>query len=240
MKHNISIVIPVYKEEKRITRCIEESLFFFRNNPKINHFELLFVADKSGDKSIDIIQKYLPNNKEIKLILNETRQQKGGSVKIGVLETKYPIILYYDTDLSTPLYEINPSLDLLQDYDIVIGSRGLKESHVEKKIQKTLLSKGFSVLKYMILGLSIKDTQCGFKMFRASTRSIFKKQRIKSSCFDVEFLYLAQKWGFSIKEKPITWIDSDMSNFNTLQIVPSFVKELFEIRLNALRGYYDA
>ncbi len=234
----LSVVIPAYKEEKRITRCIEESLFFFRNNARIRTFELIFVVDVSGDKTIFIIEEYAKNNPEIKLIVNQHREQKGGSVRVGMLAAKYDVLLFYDVDLSTPLYEINSSLDLLGIYDIVIGSRGLRDSHVEKKYFKKFLSYGFSLLKWLVLGLRLVDTQCGFKMFRRTALPIFQKQRIKSSLFDVEILYVAQCLGFSIAEKPITWIDSDMSNFNTLAVIFSFFREIWVIRINSWRGCY--
>src|SRR3989338_2338910 len=237
MQYNLSVIIPVYKEEHRITRCIEESLFFFRNNPLINHFEILFIADVSGDKTIEIIQKHL-YNKEIQLIVNKTREQKGGAVKIGALQAKYPYIIYYDADLSTPLYEINSSLALLDQYDIVIGSRGLKESQVQKRPFKIFMSKCFSLLKFLFLGIRFQDTQCGFKLFKKKTLVIFEKQTIKSSCFDVELLYIAQKYGFSIKEKAVTWMDSDLSNFQTWRIVPSFIKDMAKIRLQSWKGLY--
>lgn len=239
MKVNLSVIIPVYKEERRITRCIEDSLLFFRNNSVIQKFELVFVADVSGDRTIAIIQSYLSKNKEMRLIVNETRLQKGGSVKKGMLAAKYDLLLYYDADLSTPLYEINETLALIQTYDIVIGSRGMPESHVEKRYFKIFLSKCFSFLKWLILGINLYDTQCGFKMFRRTTLPIFHKQQLQSSCFDVELLYIAKKHGFSIKEKPVTWIDSDMSNFNTVHIVLSFFGELAKIRMNAWKGLYD-
>jgi hypothetical protein len=76
-------------------------------------------------------------------------------------------------------------------------------------------------------------------MFRKSVAPLLEKQRIKSSCFDVELLYLAQKNGFTIKEKPITWIDSDMSNFQTWKIIPGFLKDLFTIRINSWKGLYN-
>ena len=239
MKVNLSVIIPVYKEERRITRCIEDSLLFFRNNPTIQKFELLFVADVSGDKTIAIIQSYLAKNKEIHLVVNETRLQKGGSVQKGMLAANYDLLLYYDADLSTPLYEINETLALIQNYDIVIGSRGMPGAHVEKRYFKIFLSKCFSFLKWLTLGINLYDTQCGFKMFRRSTLIIFEKQLHQSSCFDVELIYIAQKHGFTVKEKPVTWIDSDMSNFNTVHIVLSFFGELAKIRMNGWKRKYN-
>ena len=239
MKTNLSVVIPAYKEEKRIHRCIKESLFFLRENKHIGKFEIIFVADVSGDKTISIIQEYMKENTEIQLIVNTERQQKGGSVKIGMLQAQYSVVIFYDVDLSTPLYEINDSLKLLKTYHVVIGSRGLKESNVEKNQFKIFLSKGFSFFKWVILGLHFTDTQCGFKMFRKEIVSLlFERQHLKSSCFDVELLYIAKKYNLNIKEKPITWIDSDMSNFNTLHVVLSFFRELVKIRWNDWKGYY--
>ncbi|MBI5073191.1 glycosyltransferase family 2 protein, partial [Candidatus Woesearchaeota archaeon] len=123
-------------------------------------------------------------------------------------------------------------------YDIVIGSRGLKESQVQKRPFKIFMSKCFSLLKWMILGLKFQDTQCGFKLFKRKTLSIFEKQTIKSSCFDVELLYIAQKQGFSIKEKAVTWMDSDLSNFQTWKIVPEFLRDMTKIRKQSWQGYY--
>lgn len=239
MRQNLSVVIPAYKEEHRIERCIRESLSFLRGHPAVGKFELLFVADVSGDKTIELIQKYQRQHKEIKLIVNPQREQKGGSVKVGMLHAKYDVLLFYDVDLSTPLDEITRALNDLKEYDVVIGSRALPESHVQKDFFKTVLSTGFSLLKWLVLGLPYKDTQCGFKMFRSSTRIIFEKQRLKSSAFDVELLFIARRLGFCVKEMPVTWVDSEGSNFNILHVVFSFFRELAKIRINGLKGYYN-
>ncbi|MEM0230920.1 MAG: glycosyltransferase [Candidatus Woesearchaeota archaeon] len=239
MKWNLSIIIPVFREENRIERCIKESLFFLNNCKKINKFEIIFVADKSGDKTIDIIRKHAAREKRIKLIVNKKREEKGGSVKIGMLRAKYELMMFYDADLSTPLYEINKFLELIPKYDILIASRGLKDSKVQKKPFKILLSRIFSILKRILLGIKFKDTQCGFKMFKRKCRVLFEKQRIKSDAFDVEILYLAQKMGFRIKEVPVTWIDSDMSNFRTFEVILRFKRDLIKIKINDAKGVYE-
>jgi len=237
-KYCLFLIIPTYREELRIKRCIEESLFFFRNNSLIKSFEIIFVADKSGDKTIQIIGEYQQNNPEIKLIVNPEREQKGGSVKIGMLSSKYDILLFYDVDLSTPLYEINNFFNYLENYEILVASRGMKDSKVKKKLFKSILSFGFSFLKRILFNLEIKDTQCGFKMFKRNTLIIFEKQTIKTSHFDVELLYLATKLKFKIKEIPVTWIDSDASNFNWYKQIFLAISDLLKIKINYLRGTY--
>jgi dolichyl-phosphate beta-glucosyltransferase len=239
MKWNLSVIIPVFHEENRIERCIKESVTFLKNCKKIKNFEIIFVADKSGDSTIDLIKKYAKVNKKIKLIVNKKREGKGGSVQIGMLKAKCELMMFYDADLSTPLYEIDKFLDLIPEYDILIASRGLKESKVEKKLFKTILSRGFSLLKKILLNIDFKDTQCGFKMFKKKCKVIFEKQRIKSDAFDAEILYIAKKIGFKIKEVPVTWIDSDMSNFNTFKVVLRFLRDTFRIMKNNTKGVYE-
>ncbi len=238
-KHDISVVVPVYKEEKRVERCIIESLFFFRNNPLIGNFEIIFVADRSGDQTISTIQKHLSKNKELKLIVNQERLRKGFSVRAGAMQAKYGLILFYDNDLSTPLCEVNKFLEIIDDYDILIASRALKESKIERKFFKMVLSRGFSFWKRLILNMKIKDTQCGFKMFKRHCRVIFEKQTIRDGAFDVELLYLAKKFGFHIKEVPITWIDSDSSNFTAIGNITHNGRDIVKIRMNDLRGVYN-
>lgn len=238
-KQNISIIIPTYKEEKRIERCINESLFFFRNNPRVNNFEIIFVSDDAGDNTIDIIKKNLPENPELKLLVNSERLQKGFSVKRGVLEAKNAIIMFYDVDLSTPLYETNKFLDEIDNYDMLIASRGLNESNVEKQWYKAFLSRGFSILKRLMLGTDVTDTQCGFKMFKNKCKELFQLQTIKTSTFDLEILHIAKKKGFTVKELPVTWIDSDASNFSTIGNIKQCFFDVLKILNASRKGKYN-
>jgi dolichyl-phosphate beta-glucosyltransferase len=237
-QHDLSIIIPTYREEVNITRCIIESLEFFRKNPRIRKFEIIFVADNAGDRTISIIRRHLPANPELRLLVNKNRLQKGFSVRRGVLGAKYSTIMFYDADLSTPLYETNKFLDHIDGYDLVIASRGLKGSKVKKKWTKMFFSRGFSFLKKTLLGIDFTDTQCGFKMFTRRCRELFEKQTISSSTFDLEILYLAKKKGFSVKELPVTWIDSDASNFTTLGNVKQCLRDMFHIINTQRKGKY--
>ena len=232
-KYKISVVIPVF-----ISRCIDESIFYFSNNPSISDFELIFVADSSGDKTISIIRKRTFSDRRIRLIVNNDRLEKGFSVKEGMLSAKYDLMLFYDADLSVPLTEIGNFLAKISRHDILIASRGLPDSRVQKKFLKILLSRLFSAVKLVMLGVNYHDTQCGFKMFRKKTLVLFRQQRIKSSCFDVELLYNAGLHNFSVKELPVTWIDSDRSNFNTLKVIGRFIVDIMRIRYYSWSGKY--
>jgi glycosyltransferase involved in cell wall biosynthesis len=237
-QHDISVIIPVFKEERSIERAIVEMARFFGKNRRIRDYEIIFVADKSGDRTIEIIQAAVKRDPHLKLIVNRCREQKGGSVRIGMLKAKYDPMLFFDADLSTPLREINVFLDQIDDYDIIIGSRGLPESKVKKRMFRVFLSKGFSLFKRVLLGLTVKDTQCGFKMFRKQCKPIFKMQRIKTGTFDVELLVIAKRNNYKLKELPITWVDVGNSNFNALNLVYRMSMDTVMIKRNDLLGKY--
>jgi glycosyltransferase involved in cell wall biosynthesis len=237
-KIDLSIVIPVLREEKRITKCIRESQRYFKRCPLIRNYELIFVADRSGDRTIDIIREEAAKDKLIRLIVNETQEQKGGSVQKGLVSANYDTKLYYDADLSTPLSEVERFLKIRDQYDLLIASRGMKESIVEKKWHKMAISYAFSLLKWAMFGLTYKDTQCGFKMFNKSCDAILERQRIKSGIWDVELLLAAKKNGFRIIEIPVKWDDHPSTNLPFSRLLKNVIEDMPRIKINQLSGQY--
>lgn len=132
----------------------------------------------------------------------------------------------------------NHLLEYIEDYDIVIGSRNLSGSLVKRKPMRKFISWVLSLINSIFLNLNIKDTQCGFKLFNYSCRSLFESLTIHSSAFDIELLYIARKINLKIKEIPINWIDSGFSNFNHIVVVGRFFRDLLKIKKNDLKGVY--
>jgi dolichyl-phosphate beta-glucosyltransferase len=88
---------------------------------------------------------------------------------------------------------------------------------------------------------SIRDTQCGFKIFRRDlARRIFNQTRIRSFAFDIEALFLARKLGARIVEMPVTTTYRAESTFNVQKHLPIFLHDIVQIRLNDLAGRYHA
>jgi len=238
--YDISVIIPTYRDEEYVEECLVKSLSFFRNSSLVGRFEIIFASDRGGDRTIEIIKSHLPGNPELVLAENEKRLQKGGSIRKAMLMTRFPVKMFYDVDLSTPLSEVEHFLDLIEDYDIVIASRLVKGARVQRSVFRTLFAMGFSLMTFLILNLPYRDTQCGFKMFRESALPVFEKQTLITGSFDVEILFLARKMGLSIKEAPVSWHDSEVSNFDNVDrlIIPVFMDTL-RVRLNDLKGIYS-
>lgn len=225
----ISIIIPTYNEEKIIEKSISKIISFLEN--KKFDYEIIVVDDCSKDRTKCIINNL--NSKKIILIENKKNMGKGYSIKKGMLNAKKNLVLFSDADLSTPIEELNSLLKYIDDYDIVIGSRRMKKSVIKIKqpFYRRLPGKMFPILVNFIILKDIRDTQCGFKLFKRDVaKNVFKKQRIRGFCFDVEILYLAKNAGYKIKEVPITWNNFADSKVNTITDSIKMFIDLVKIR----------
>ena len=233
----ISIVIPAYNEEKRIGRSIKQIVKYL--DKKKYSYEVIVVDDGSIDKTIDVVKK--AGNKYVKIIKNKKNMGKGFSVKTGILNAKYPLVLFSDSDLATPIEELDKFMEYIKSYDIVIASRNLKESNIKVKqpVYRQLMGKTFPLLVNLIALGGFRDTQCGFKLFKTdAAKKIVSLQTFNRFSFDVEILFIAKKLGYKIKEAPVVWIDKEGSKVNPIKDSIKMLIDLFKIRLNNLLGKY--
>ncbi len=233
----ISIVIPCYNEEKRIINTLKKTIKYLEN--KKYNYEIIIVDDFSKDNTIKIIDNL--KNKKIKILQNEKNYGKGYSIKKGMLNAKYPLVLFMDADLATPIEELDKFTKEIKNYDILIASRKLNNSNISKKqpFYRQILGKIFLNIVKLFAIKEFKDTQCGFKLFKKDVaKDIFELQTINRFAFDVEILYIALKKNYKIKELPVKWIDQKGSTVNPVKDSISMLKDLLKIRFNDFLGKY--
>jgi dolichyl-phosphate beta-glucosyltransferase len=236
-KMKLSIIIPAYNEEKRIGKTLERILEYLHK--RIFDYEIIVVDDGSKDKTIEVVSKF--KDKRIKILKNIKNMGKGYSIKRGMLEATKDYLLFSDSDLSTPIEELDDFIKYILRYDIIIASRNLKESKIKIKQPKIrqLLGKIFPLFVRLFAIRGIKDTQCGFKLFKKdSAKKIFGKQTIDGFGFDVEILYLAKKYKFKIKEMPVVWVNDMASKVNPFKDSLRMIRDVIKVRINDLTGKY--
>jgi dolichyl-phosphate beta-glucosyltransferase len=171
----------------------------------------------------------------------------------GMAAARYDIILFCDLDQATPIMEAYAMIDALEKSaaDIAIGSRRLARRHAPW--HRYLLSIGHVVLRKLLLGLSIIDTQCGFKVCRNPVaRDILKRLLVYNpgypkkpkgprvnSGFDTEFLLAGQRSGYKIIEVPVQWNYQRTRKMNLYSECWWGMIDLLRISLNQLRGKYS-
>ena len=93
----------------------------------------------------------------------------------------------------------------------------------------------------LVTRLPYRDTQCGFKLFQMNRcKTIFQKQTIGDFGFDVEILYIANKWGLRMKEVPVVWRHQEDSRVHLLRDAVAMLWDLVKIRWNDWRGRYES
>mgnify|MGYP001558238767 CR=1 FL=1 len=239
-KDFISVIIPVFNEEKRILPAIRNVSGYLAKH--FHGFEIIIVDDGSRDNTIAKVEPLMSNNGSLTLLKNKKNMGKGFSIRRGVLASSGDFILTTDADLSTPIEEIEKLFYWINNgFDIAIGSRGLKESEiaVRQPWHRETMGKIFNLIVKAIVIKGIKDTQCGFKLFKSKTaKEIFTKSVINGFSFDVEILFIATKLGGKIKEVPIRWLNSPHSSVKIARDPFIMFTDLFRIRLNYLKGIY--
>ncbi|MBV9086685.1 MAG: glycosyltransferase family 2 protein [Acidobacteriaceae bacterium] len=235
-----SIVIPAFNEGERIGESLERILDFIAQE----HWtaEVLVVNDGSRDNTADIVRGFARQNPAVRLLENPGNRGKGYSVRHGMSESQGDIVLFTDADLSSPIAESRKLMQAIQaGADIAIGSRWLqKELQTERQpLHRQMFGRMFNLLLRLFLGLTYKDTQCGFKAFtRRAVLTIFPRQRIERWGFDPEILFLANKSGLVTREVPVQWAHDHRSKINPLRDGLKMFVEILRIRWNDLSGKY--
>lgn len=245
----LSVIIPAYNEEGRLPNMLKNAIQFL--GQKSFQSEIVVVDDGSSDQTFQTASFLLSSQSSqnqlvsYQLIKNSRNLGKGQSIRNGVAKARGFLILFTDADNSTPIEELDRFLPLIKPqgkYDLIIGSRHLKESSIliHQPWHRKLLGRSANLLIQLLLLPGISDTQCGFKLFNGNVaKDLFAKTFLPRWGFDMEILFLARKLGYHILEVPVTWLNSSTSRLRPIKDSLKTLKELLEIKLNNWRGRYS-
>lgn len=244
----LSVIIPAYNESDNLKKEVLDDLADYLDK-NLKNYEAIIVDDGSTDDTIKLVEDFSKKNSKFKLIKNN-HGGKAIAVMTGLLNSKGDIGLFTDMDQATPISEVEKLLPYFdKGYDIAIGSRsGRKGAPLIRK----LMAFGFAMIRTIILGLSFKDTQCGFKAFnRQAINEIFpdllkrwhkhleKKGAAVNAAFDVETLFIAKKKGFKIKEVGVEWHHVGSERVQVIKDSLEAVIDILKIRINDILGLYN-
>jgi dolichyl-phosphate beta-glucosyltransferase len=235
----LSIVIPAYNESVRIIPTIGAIASYVSG--VVSSWELIVADDGSTDGTVGMINDL--NLANVSVLVTDRNGGKGRAVQRGMLAASGKYILFADADNSTPIEELGKLLHKLElkDFDVAVGSRaadGAEEAN--RSPMRRLMSGTLRGIVKHLFKIGVKDTQCGFKMFtHEAAQKLYRTQTIMGFSFDLEILYLAQKFGFRIAEIPVAWIDAPGSKVDSFKEARRFLRDLVRIRVNDWRKVYD-
>jgi len=245
----LSVVIPAYNEERRLPGTLARVVEYLAQQSYAS--EVIVVDDGSTDRTAAIVEEFGATHPLVSLIRNDHRG-KGYAVRAGMLRARGHIALFSDADLSTPIEEITEMLPWFErGYDIVIGSReGAGAKRIKEPFYRHFMGRVFNAVVRVLTVRGINDTQCGFKAFRDDVaRAVFARmklygenaQQVTDSMvtgFDVEVLFIGQKYGYKIKEVPVEWRYGNETKVNPLKDSWRNFRDVVLVRWNDWRGRY--
>ena len=224
MIKSLSIIFPVYNEELRLNSSFNHIKSFLKKEKKLK-IEIIFVDDGSRDNSYNLIEKFIKNLKtknkvKLKSIKSKNNLGKGAALKLGVKNAKNDWILTTDIDMSVSLFQISGWIKkklIDKKHLVYFGTRSHKKSIVQRNFIRKILGDIGSVLISIILNISIKDTQCGYKLYKKKlAKFAFSKLKNCGWDHDIELILLLKSKKVKIKELPVRWVHKDNSKVNVL------------------------
>ncbi len=220
----LSVVIPAYNEAARLPQTLHDACRWLDDRldaaDLFDAYELLVVDDGSSDSTVAEVERLRADYPRLALLQQGENRGKGAAVRRGMLAVDGDIRLFMDADHSTHIQELAKGWPLLRDgADVVIGSRQHKQSDIvqHQSWLRESMGKCFNRMMRGMTGITLLDTQCGFKLFTAeAAETLFAKQKTEGFSFDVELIYLAQQAGMRVEEIPVRWINESNSRVRML------------------------
>ena len=237
----LSILIPAYNESGNIVPTLKEiAEYLSRKDFKA---EVIVVDDGSSDDTVEKARSVRDRFYRLNVVSYSPNRGKGYAVKKGFGEAKGRYAMWIDADNSTSIKELDAFLPYMNgEWDGVIGSRRLKESDiaVREPFLRIFMGQFYIALCNIILGLGVKDVNCGFKVFdNAKAGPLAAEMRAAGWSLDAELMFLMRRKGYTIKELPVRWEHHD----NTSKVKPfkaaveSF-SSIMKIRMDRAKGRY--
>jgi len=235
---DMSIVIPAFDENSKITSDIESAVAFLRENELEG--EIIIVDDGSTDNT-NIAAKNAADTitpkPELKVIRYEHHKGKGYAVRTGISKSSGKFVMFADSGSCIPYEYVLHGMELLQNQtcDIAHGSRKMNRSIIERpqSLYRRICSKLFHrfIICFMNIPAELTDTQCGFKIYKGDVaRHLYGECVTNGFMFDIEIIMRAQMENYKIREFPVDWACDRDSRLHPTRSLWSVFSELMTIR----------
>jgi dolichyl-phosphate beta-glucosyltransferase len=231
----ISVVIPAYNEEAGIAGTVTDvrSWLERRGEP----FEVIVVDNASDDRTFERAEQ-VADGERVRVLRNERNRGKGYSVRRGMLEARGALRLHCDADCAPSLASLPKMLELIEDADVVVGSRLAEGADLGRRqpLLRRIVGRSFVDLCRLVLREPTHDLYCGFKLWRAPAAvAAYSRTHLDDWVFDAETLAMARALGYRLRETGIVWNDRAGSRLSMPRVFLPVVRDLLAARRHVRR-----
>jgi len=173
-------------------------------------WRIVVAVNGTTDDTAEKVERFKIQNMNQKIdVLQCPVGGKGAAIKFASQNSQADFFGFIDADLSADPEMIVPMVNRLirGGSDLVIGSRLINIKTTNRGILRTLSSQFFNLMAHLILGIKVKDAQCGLKIMNSKAKNLLSKCREEGWFLDIEFLAKAVQDGLIITEVPVPWIE---------------------------------
>ena len=198
--------------------------------------EVLVVDDGSRDGTGRLIREWEARWPRLRALGGGPNRGKGAAVREGFLASRGRYVLFCDADGATPIAEEAALREAIgRGADVAVGSRFLAPALARRDRLRGMLGRAFAACARRALAIPARDTQCGFKMFRAdSAQRLFRPCEEEGYAFDLFVLALAVRIGLRVEEVGVSWSEVPGSKVRLIRDSLRMVRGIARIR-RALR-----
>lgn len=219
----LSLILACYNEAEIFDESAQKIVDFLEKHGY--SYELIFVEDKSRDKSRELVERFVKGRAKTKAIFHAENTGRGRAVSDGIRAAKGKIVGFIDIDLEVPIEQVVPLIDGIRaGADVAIGKR----IYVTKLlfIHRHVLSRAYSLMSRVALGHNFSDTEAGCKFFNRRKILPFLSQAKTSHWFwDTEIVLRPYFAGLRVAEIPVLFIKNEKAQ-STVKIFSDSVDYL--------------
>ncbi|MCM8781703.1 MAG: glycosyltransferase family 2 protein [Candidatus Omnitrophica bacterium] len=206
LKEKISIIIPVFNEEKIIEKSLKEVVSTFEDFGY--PFEIILFDDGSNDRTYEIAKEFFLKGLQNKLIIKRNLYNfgKGRALKKAFRYCSGDYIVWLDADMDLHPSQLQLFFDIMRinNADCVIGSKFHANSVINFPLLRRIISLSYYLLTKILFNLPCHDTQTGIKLFKSKVlKRALPRVLVKKFAFDLEVLVNIHRLGFKIAEAPV-------------------------------------
>jgi dolichol-phosphate mannosyltransferase len=198
----ISVILPTYNERENVENLVHAILEI----PAFHGFQLevIIVDDNSPDGTGEIADRLAKEFLSVKVVHRPAKMGLGSAIKVGSNFASYDRVVVMDADFSHPPSELPKLVSKLDQADIVVGSRYVKNGRMNAPYYRVLASKFINYCIRWLAGLKVRDCTGGFHAMRKRVLEELDV-RGRGGEYDIELLIKAQRKGYSILEVPFVY-----------------------------------
>ena len=194
---SLSLVLPAFNEEGSIRQAIAQAESALRE--LADDYEIIVVDDGSTDQTGAIVAHEADRRPSVRIVRHATRRGYGSALRSGLQAARNTWLALADADGQFDLSELGRLIFLLPDYDLVCGYRIARQDGWPR----VLCSKVYNGLTTALLGVGVRDVNCGLKIFRRET-ALETPTTADDFFVHAELLSQARRLGRSVVEVGVT------------------------------------